>query len=138
MVLTAALAKELGIYAFRRIVEAHKLLILEIPSFNLQKLRTAAVRYVDAVERLNGTIDPSTGEKREPTIVSKIHLGDFLHGVKDVRNYLSYDGSFTSPERGCKEAIVWAVFADPLPIEEEVVIYYHLPCMKREKYGKAW
>ena len=84
----------------------------------LKKLRMSAIRYMDALARLE---EADHEDEREPDIVTDITMGDFLHNVADIRKYLSYDRSFTNPDRSCAEAVKWVVFRDPVAVEDEVV-----------------
>ena len=88
--------------------------------FALQKFIRAAKRYAQAIRRENSE-KLQKKNKKAKTVFVDIKLGKFLSDMDDVRHYISYKGSFTSPVRHCKEAVTWIVYVVPVEVLEAFV-----------------
>ena len=87
---------------------------------HFQKFIRAAKRYAKAINREQTAKFQRKGKKAKEVIVDLV-LGKFLSDIDDIRHYITYNGSFTSPVRECKEAVTWIVFPTAINVLEAFV-----------------
>ena len=88
--------------------------------FYFQKFIRAAKRYAKATKREQSPKFKRKGKKPKDVVVD-LKLGKFLSDIQDIRKYITYQGSFTSPKWKCKDAVTWIVYTEPLPVLEAFV-----------------
>ena len=93
---------------------------MQLLFIHFQKFIRAAKRYAKATKREQS--EKFKRKNKHPRdVVVDLKLGKFLSDVRDIREWITYQGSFTSPKWLCKNAVTWLIYSHPLHVLEDFV-----------------